>query len=372
MKHWNAGRKITLPFEDWPVAAQKEFERAFPRTSFAKQQAPDPKATIISNTYLANILQAMERFIFFQNISNPDAKTLSLAQRFVRHDVKNFVADLQLGAIVVTDGDLEPTTIESYLDRLLAAARRLDPQGNYKWLERLAKKHRPERQPPAPPPFDLAKMLEIGLDAMYEARDAIEDAKGRRRGRGTHLCVLFRDGLLLVFLALIGLRIGESLTLAEGISLLLNDDDDDKPKPKPEPESSYTVDLAAAVTKTRKAKVRDVPTQISHLITYYLLYVRPNFLRAAETKKFWMGTAGPLGYWGAYAALIRLTLRRAKKQANANNVRHAIMDESRKRGDSKDQSGKLMGHASPETGGRYYTAQKIISDIARLAAMYGI
>lgn len=363
MKHWNEGRKITLPFEDWPVAAQKEWERGFPRTSFAKQQAPDPKATIISDRYLGNILQAMERFRFFQNISNPDAQGLPLAQLFTRQDVRNFVADLKLGAIVVTDDDLEPTTIESYLDRLLAAARRLDPRGNYKWLERLARKNRPERQPPAPPPFDLEQMLEIGFDAMNEARDAIEDAKARRRGRGTHLCVLFRDGLLLVFLALIGLRIGESLTLAEGISLLLNDDDD---------ELIYTIDLAAAVTKTRKAKVRDAPTQINDLISFYRAHVRPNFLGAAETKKFWMGTTGPLGYQGAYAALTRLTLRRAQKQANANDVRHAIMDESRKRGDSKEESGELMGHVCLETGGRFYTALKIVSNIAWLAARNGI
>ena len=173
----------------------------------------DPTAPIVADRYLGNMLQVVERFLFFQKLMNPDATVLPLAQRFLRQDVKNFVVDLQLGEIVVTDRDIEPTTIESYLDRLLAVVRRLDPHGNYKWLKRLARNHRPERRPPASSPLNLEQILEIGIDAMDEARRAIEDANVRRRGPGTHLCVLYRDGLLLVFLALIGLRIGESLTL---------------------------------------------------------------------------------------------------------------------------------------------------------------
>jgi integrase len=183
----------------------------------------------------------------------------------------------------------------------------------------------------------------------------------RGRRRRNELRVLYRDALLLVFLALIGLRIGETLTLAQGLSFLINENP-----------LIYVIDLTAAVTKSRTEKIRDAPIQINDDISFYRDHIRSGFRGAKDTKKFWLGLAGPLQYQGAYAGLIRLTERRAGKRANATDARHAIADASRERGDSKDELAELLGQLSNETAGRYYTAQKVISNIEPLAAKYGV
>lgn len=341
MTHWNAGRKITLPYNDWPKPLQQEWDRAFPRNSFAARRAPDPKARLISDKYLENILETVERFRYFQVQCNPEAVAWGPAKWFVREDVETFVADLKLGR-VVQQNELEPTTIESYVDRLLAAARRLDPypHGKYKWLERLARKNRPARQAPPPPPLALEDMLDLGFEAMAEARAAL-GIKKRRRGAmpRAHVHIVYRDALLLVLLALMGLRIGETLTLAQGVSLLINEDP-----------LLYVVDLVAAVTKMRKAKTRDVPRQLNEAMSFYRNHVRPAFPGAAETQKFWLGRDGVLGYQGAYAGLTRLTERRAQKRANATDIRHAIADASRLRGDSEKSTRRAAGAEQPGYG----------------------
>ncbi len=358
MTHWNAGRKITWAYADWPKSMQNDWDAAFAGKRYGKEAKKK-----VDEQYCGLILQALERFLYFRKACRPEAEAPHLAQCLARDDVRDFAADLVLGEIVRPTSALAPTTIESYLDRLLAAAGRLDPHGDYKWLQRLTRKYRPQRRPPQPPPIDLEEMLDTGFEAMAEARamlddDALRAASGRAR---RYFLALYRDGLLLGWLALLGLRIGESLTLAQGVSFLIN-------RAAP----FYSVDFTVGVTKTGEAKYREVPTQLDEHVAYYLSDVRPGFPDADKTKSFWLGFAGPLGYQGAYAGLTKLTQRRATARANATDVRHAVADASRRRGDSKRQTAEIMGHRHQETAGRFYTAHKVLSDIAPLARKYGI
>ena len=108
-------------------------------------------------------------------------------------------------------------------------------------------------------------------------------------------------------------------------------------------------------------------------ISFYRNDVRPIFRGAAETTHFWMGMIGPLSYQGAYSALARLTLRRAQMRDERNRCAprsHGRVAQAWRL--EKEESGEIMGHACPETGGRFYTDQKIISDITLLATRNGI
>jgi hypothetical protein len=356
--------RISFPFCEWAEEDQKFWARAFPRTSIAAARAPNPKAALLSPKYIRNILQTMERFLFFQNCVNAAAGQLPLEKRLLRQDIEAFVPDLITGEIVRPKKELEATSIESYLDRLLAAARRLDPSGNYNWLRRLARKHRPVRRAPESPPLDLEALIDLGFDAMDEARAGLAEEK-RRGKRGDHqsfYLTLYRDGLLLVFLALMGMRIGETMSLEHGLSFLVDVDS----------LAPFVVDLAAAATKMRRAKVRDVPTQLHDGVGYYLEHIRPGFRCAAETRKVWLGIAGPLTYQGAYAGMRRLVYRRSGELMNPTGVRHAIADEARLRGDSKESLAQLLGQVSIETAGRFYTSHKVLSDISTIATLFDV
>jgi hypothetical protein len=68
----------------------------------------------------------------------------------------------------------------------------------------------------------------------------------------------------------------------------------------------------------------------------------------------------------------RLVYRRSGELMNPTGVRHAIADEARLRGDSKESLAQLLGQVSIETAGRFYTSHKVLSDISTIATLFDV
>lgn len=357
------GRKVTLPFSEWSEAAQKQWRDAFPRTQFAVKRAPDPSKRVISDKYLDNILQSVEMFFLFQeDVESPLAGLLP-AQRFNRADVTLFALDLLVPRTDLgKETGVEPQSINTFLNRLLAAAIRLDPKGKYGWLRRLARKYPSKSAEKKVAPLTSRQLYEVGLAAMRDARvELAARKKARCNDAQPAAIVLYRDGLLCAYLALMPLRIGELLSLEIGNSFILPDP----------PLTTISVDIPASEPKHRIGINQDVPIQLNNATNHYLNHIWPLFRASKTSNCLWLATNGTsLDYQGAYAAVTRLTQRRAKKSA-PHDARRAAADTAVRAGVPRSRSAARFQHSSPQMRDTY-ASEIVTSEIAPITRRFGV
>lgn len=117
-------RETTSAFASWPKKDQEAWDQAIAPDDLAI--GDDRELKEMRERTQGNVLQAVEGYFFFLLSYYPDLLQAGLALRFQRWAIEEYT-------LVLVARGLAPSTIVSYLERLLMAALRLNALSNWRW-----------------------------------------------------------------------------------------------------------------------------------------------------------------------------------------------------------------------------------------------
>ena len=219
----------------------------------------------------------------------------------------------------------------------------LSPQWNGVWLQEIEQELACEMRPQ--PKFDRV----VDSDRIVEAGECLM----RRADDSPHLppcrrAKLFRDGLMLVFLAVCPIRLKNFASLRIGDSLRKAQD-------------CWFITLAAIDTKSGRADERKIPDYLTPAVDRYTpavdrylsVYRKP--AHSTETW-LWIGRTGkPLGYSGVEVSITAATKSELGAAISPHLFRNCAASTAyRYAGDTPGLAAALLQHADPRVTERHY------------------
>ena len=239
-------------------------------------------------------------------------------------------------------GNIE-NTILARLEELTEMAKVLAPGRDWRFIARITSRVRARPEPTSSKRARLVgshELVGLGLQLMKSASQQLKPLRS---------ATLFRDGLIIAFLALIPLRRANLAGLTLGSDLQRS-------------ESRFTIILPPSVTKTHSTLEYDWPEQLQAALETYLLTHRPVLVsrhgrwHKDPGQRLWIAADGsPLTEMGIYDRIIGRTKAAFGKSINPHLFRSeaatttAIHDPGHVR-----LAAPLLGHRSVATTERYY------------------
>ena len=248
--------RLCLPVEDWPASDRDLWQRSLvaSTTLFGEDGA---RAHLRPATNRA-VAKGYGRWLHFL-ASHGELDTDEPPGRCIVLDrVRRYVEALKAAGN-------HGSTIAARLEELRAAARVMDPAGDWDWLKRPAARLRAGSNPKRDKRERLVSagdLLALGLQLMEKA------AEQRKLG---HRLVNFRDGLMIAFLALQPLRLKNLADLVLGQTLV-------------KAGGIWTVVFPADQTKTHAPIEVTWPDTLVAPLEYYLATLRPSLARRRRTS----------------------------------------------------------------------------------------
>jgi integrase len=222
-------------------------------------------------------------------------------ERATRENLAAFIASLRgEGAASLT--------IFSYLKGIYVVLGFMLPERDWSWLRKEVNRlhRRVERVRSIEDVPDTKLAFRAGCKAMDRASDAASLASIAQ-------AVAFRDGLLLAFQAMMGLRLGE-LTLMTATERHLTFVD-----------GKIGVKFTRGERKNKKRLDKPTPAPLVPYIHRYLDCYRPILLQGKESDAFWINQYGDtLVYGGIGDRLVEMSKRHLKRRFASHSFRHGL------------------------------------------------
>jgi len=258
----------SLPFADWP-----ERDRAL----WQAAAHPDPFAIIplpLAKWRPSQCREAAKNYgtwLRYLQTTEPSLLALPLDERMTAARLGQFCAARQ--------GQVEVATLAKCVADLYGIMLSLAPNQDWAWLKQL--RHlicsHAKRQLPKTKAFThAAELLRVGQEliaAAFTGTGKIEDPIG------------FRDGLIILLLILVPVRITQFSLIQLDQHLMQGQDGD------------WRLHWEAGETKTNRAATHPVPPELVEILRLYIGEVRPKLLArakpVADTAALWIGARGP-------------------------------------------------------------------------------
>ena len=254
--------RLHLPYGQWPAADQLLWERAMGSDDpFADAGARLAKAS--QHTYLF----AWRRFLGFLAIIEPTALDVVASERLTIDRVRALVVHLAETNV--------PRSVANQVHALYLAARLMMPERDWTWLKAVKARLYAAAPAHAPtgPVITSVQLLDLGQQLMDETKPAPDAPISK------HDAVIYRDGLMIMFLAFIPIR-RKNLAALEIHRHLVRGSD------------SWFVIIPGEETKTGTPIEFPVPELLEAYLEIYLDIVRPRLLRNSACSALWLNSRG--------------------------------------------------------------------------------
>ncbi len=253
----------------------------------------------------------------------------SPVERITRERARRYLAWLRSA--------LAPGTVATMMTRLKEAVRIMAPEAEIGWLRAgAARLHRmavPVRNK-LPRLVEVDRLVTAGFAVMAQAEAA--SLPPRRRA------LLYRDGLVLAFLALRPVRVSNLAAMRLDQHIVRDGE-------------TIHVRFSAGEVKNRRPLEFSWPTCLLDPFHTYLEVHRPALLADTETPVLWLGRKGPLTVSGITQVIRAVSERELGMALNP----HLFRDCAATMVATQDPEhariiASILGHARPETSERYY------------------
>lgn len=262
--------------------------------------------------------------------------TAAPASRVTRNHVGDYISELQMQAVA-------QYTLRNRLLELYAVISAIAPEHDWSWLRahisafnrRAAKAARGK-----------AQFLDIGV--VVEACDRALASAGPTLARDA--IPAYRNWLILYFLALIPIRLGNLADLEIGRQLIVQN-------------GEWLVRLRAEDTKNAREYSALVPPRLASFLNRYLAEMRPALLISRSGQSLWLAIDGkPLAAHTIHIATRELTMREFGVAVGPHSLRHSFTTFSAETvGMECARAG--MGHASSHKTQGYNQASTLAASI---------
>jgi integrase/recombinase XerD len=320
-----------LPFEAWPKDDRTRWKRAC-RAGTDLFDERGPAAHLAERTRL-QLQYAYGKFLAFLSDHHHSLLARPPAERVNRNIIEKYVKWQP-----VTCGGI---TLSIYIYHLWLALRYICPTKDWAWLVIISKRitAQAKKKPPKDSLVTSEILCRVGIDLMNPII-----IKTKREGNISITDAMhFRNGLIIMFLALVPLRRRTLAALRIGKHLVRASD-------------SWTLDIPPEDVKTKRPEEHAISAELSAYIDLYLNQFRPRIPGADRHDYLWASNRGrPMRHGIIYVTVRQCTRRALGFPVNLHRFRSAagtfwsIRDPANVRV-VKD----LLGHASFATTERHY------------------
>ena len=325
--------RLCMPVAEWPVSDRDLWQAALIKGSPFDDKGARADLRPATNR---GVEKSYGRWLDFLAKHDRESLAVSPATRITRDRVRAYITFL-------IDGGNHFSTVGLRIEQLHAAARVMDPRGNWDWLKTPASNFRQRSKPKRDKRERLvaaSDLFQLGLKLMDEA--PLQDLPG-------HAAVHYRDGLLVALLACVPMRLKNLSELRLGASLRNEN-------------GSWLITLPGIETKTHKPYETAWPTELVAMLERYLTTYRPLLADRRRTSKIapgdyvWTSAEGrPLS-----AKRINELMKLRTEAAFCRRVNpHLFRDAGATTMAIKDPTNvgvmvAVLGHAGPKTIERHY------------------
>ena len=206
---------------------------------------------------------------------------------------------------------LEPrvssVTLAQSLYKIARVAACLDPERDWRWLKRVARRLdlRAKPRDKRHEVVEIKQLFQLGLRLMNDAEKAENSAS---LGRAE----LYRDGLVIALLSADPLRLA-NITALEIARTLIKDG------------ATWSVEIPAEETKERRLHLAVLPNWCGPCLDRYIHHYRPLFPNAKSTSRLWLTRSGrPLSENGLYRLICKRTRAAFDKRINPHLFRSCL------------------------------------------------
>jgi len=329
----------SLPIEEWPADEQTLF-RARVGGDVYSAELQARKVKCLAPSTQVGVQSTVQRFFGFLKTHRPEALKQPIEERICASNVAVFVAAMM--------GLLMGSTLLVALMRLKMAAVRLSPPGTwFGWLDFMM-----DDVPRAPQGarrlqvIELPILLDIAFERMETGLALIQAQSRANRGRYCSVpegARLFRDGLMLAFLCVTGLRSNELLGLRLGSSFI----------PRSSIDASYIINIHH--TKSGLGRTGPIHCVIAPMLDKYVEDIRPLFPKARDRDGLWPSDRNEfLGYQALYKILVKLVEGETGEHFSPHATRHILAQFLDAQGAQAEEIAAYLGHFSSNTTERFY------------------
>ncbi len=337
----NPGSRLGMPLTAWPAADRAAWEAAcrpvigfsFRANVGAKLRQPTKDA----------LLGGYARWLVWLQARAPDALAVPAALRVTEERVIDYLNDL--------DGEITPRTLFNYGCRLKQALALLCPRTDWAWFDPLLRdlKVRARAARPAKRGFVPShQLLDYGMQLMEAAEQSANSEQGRAE--------LFRNGLMIAFLAMRPLRLKNMTQLELGTQLV-------------ETVAGYDVTIPPNKTKTWNMIEFPVPDLLVPAMRRYLEHYRPVLAAGPDgagagemdqAAPVWLARSGAQFPADTFADMVsKRTLAHFGQRLTPHEFRHCAATSIAEFNPENFHSIRLiLGHTKAATAEQYYIRAK--------------
>ena len=337
-------RSCSIPLSSMSASDQSKINRAL-KVDKARFIVGDSKLAPLEEATKRNLQQVFERLVWWIQSHAPDQASMPLVERL-------FEPALIVGFVRYVLETASGETAVAYCERLKMLARRIDPDRSVKAFVKARRIAAPfmnktmNASPMTPP-----EILKTGLAAMRYAQRELgwkaDDSKDPHvlAHRG-FVEVIFRNGLIIAFLAVIPLRASDLL------ALLVTD--------LVRRYGHYYVTVTNQKTDRGSTNRRKLPAELTPWFDLYLREVRPALVgRKGKSHALWINCRSrPLKYQGLYRAFVQTVEEFSGNELNPHLVRHAAATFAHMCGFSAEDSAHVLQHHTISTVQAFYNSAK--------------
>ena len=326
--------RTCLPVSDWPAEDRRLWEES--TTAPASLLDDGGTRSRLRATTNKNVAKSYGRWLHWlteQGLLDPDEPP---EVRITRDRVEAFIYAL-------LDGGNEYSTASQRIGELRAAARAIAPDRNWDWfkapMRNLRNKATPKRDKPLALP-GADELVDLGFDLMEASRKITELGLG---------AVLYRDGLMIAFLALQPLRLKNLAQLEVGKTLARTGD-------------SWAFFFTGDQTKNHRPIEGTWPAMLNEHLATYLTEMRPLLAQRRRTSQMepgqhlWLSAEGTrLSEKRIHAAIEKRTRERCGYELSPHKFRDAAATTlAFERPENARAAAPLLHHSSLGTTETYY------------------
>ena len=198
-------------------------------------------------------------------------------------------------------------TLAQSLYKIARVAACLDPEQDWRWLQRVARRLDLRARPRdrRHEVVEIKELFQLGLRLM-------DDAEKAKNSIPLSRAQLYRDGLVIALLAADPLRLANFTALEIGRTLI-NDG------------TTWSVEIPAEETKERRLHLAILPDWCGPCIGRYVRHYRQLFPNAEATNRLWLSRSGqPLSENGLYRLVCKRTREAFGKRVNPHLFRSCL------------------------------------------------
>ncbi len=345
---WKNGPNICVrswAVSDWPQADRLAWE-AIAELDEVDQVMAGQEHKIWRQDTWNNVRYAFELAMASLNRADPSLLIPPLCKRFTPPCIEIIIDDLSSGN--------SPRSVADYVERLKIGLARLDPKTDIRWIRDRAQALRTPKARPMPLPVAQEQLRNQARLVMASAIHSIQNAPHDRRRSGflRRRAENYRDGLIMLFLAYVPIRLGNVAMMRH-------------PQHLSSTNGMYMLAFADLEMKNKSEYSIYFPDELNTSFDYYFAHIRHLIAGAGNHDFVWPSNRSRgLPGISIHQIVTRTTERATGHRLTTHRFRNVAADQILESGIGNVQH--ALGHKAAATSEQHYTSGWLNSGRAQL------